>query len=363
MGCFGVGCGVSKLPINCGEKAGIVLISKSKYSMLDAYDSSCNLVSNNGSYGSFFALALPIFGYYDDYGRLEDYIEDENFQVVKKMIEEHSYSFDEFMEGLYCGDAPLLNGMKVAGMFIHGTVYDTIVNENKGCSRSLDVPDYVMELIGFHKTDEDTGDKRYKHMYRYKDTPIEIHHDNTWGHIMHEGKQHSMYHPYNLKEVIKKLYDIDIDISMFDGISKYDIKFDQFQKTLSDTPNTKGELLNDLPEGNIPEREKKLLEAFRTLSRYDLREIYRASGFHLSDSMDYNSLQENYKAVIVDGSIKKQLVAWMRFYWFMLSTNTLIQPSMLGEQHGNYAASKKLYEIALKVTEERLSEYEEYNEY
>lgn len=67
------------------------------------------MVSNDGSYGEFFALGLPIFGDYDDYGGIENYIKDENFHVIKNLIEKNSYSFEEFMRDLYCSEAPLLN--------------------------------------------------------------------------------------------------------------------------------------------------------------------------------------------------------------------------------------------------------------
>ena len=340
MGSFGISCGVSKLPIDEGKKAGILIISKQKYSVLDGIDSSCNLVSNSGSYGAFYAIGLPIFGKYNDYGRISYYEEDENYHIMKKFIEKHSYSFDEFMDNLYQGDAPLLNGIQVAGMFIHGEVYDEVIKRNKGCLKSLDMTSHVMDILGFHKTDEPTGDKRYKYMYRFKDTDIEIHHDGKWGHFIKDGKQHSMYNPLDLKKGAKKLFGVDIDVSMFEKISKYDIKFDELREKL-------------LEIENIPDDDP--IKQYRL--SMDSRDLYRHSGFSLGTDFGFDGLKEIYKDSIIDGTIKKRLVDWVKFYWFMFSTNTLIMPTMLGEQHGNHNASRLLYEIAGKISQETLDYY------
>ncbi len=338
MGSFGISCGVSKLPISEGRRAGILLISKQKYSVLDEAHTSCNLVSNSGSYGAFFAIGLPIFGTYDDYGRIANYEEDENFHILKNFIEKHSYSFDEFMDKLYCGEAPLLKGLEVAGMFIHGEVYSEFLKTNKGCTKSLDMTSFVIEKLGFNKTDEDTGDERYKHMYRYKDTDIEIHHDGRWGHFVKDGKQFSLYSPLDLKKETKKLWGVDIDISMFETISKHEMKFDSFQK----------ELIEISTPCDDPTDE--LRKSFRS------NDLYRHSGFSLGSDYGFDALREIYKDSIIDGTIKKQLTNWVQFYWFMFSTNTLIMPTLLGEQHGNFHASRLLYDISFKIAQSEISD-------
>lgn len=346
MGSFGVACGASKLPVDCGDKVGILLISKRKYSVLGAVDTACSLVSNSGAYGAFFALGLPLFGTYDDYGRIANYVEDENYHILKNFIEQHSYSFDEFMDNLYGGDAPLLNGMQVAGMFIHGDVYDEVIKINKGCTKSLGITNDVLGLMGFHKTDENTNDDRYKHMFRYKDSDIEIHSDNTWCHFIVKGKHVSCYNPLSVKKVAKKHFDVDIDISIFENISEYDVRFDSFQKQLVKLYSRP----DDDPLKDI-------------MFQIDSKDIYRYSGFNLGAEFDFDALREIYKDSILDGTIKKRLVEWVRFYNFLFSTNTLIMPTTLGEQFGNYQASKLLYDISAKIANDHIRIDEEDYEY
>jgi hypothetical protein len=230
-------------------------------------------------------------------------------------------------------------------MFIHGKVYDEVINRNKGCTKSLEMTSHVIEMLGFHKTDEPTGDKRYKYMYRFKDTDIELHHDGTWGHFIKDGKQHSLYNPIDLKKAVKKLWGVDIDISMFEEVTKYEIKFDEFRKKLKE--------LHDIPDDD-PLKDLKM--------SMDSRDLYRYGGFNLGSEFGFDGVKEIYTESILDGSIKKAMCDWRKFYWFMFSTNTLIMPTMLGEQHGNFYASKLLNEISLKISQDELDSYDEYYE-
>jgi len=386
MGSYAVSCGVSKLPICSGDKAAIILISKSKYSTLDSMDHSCNLVSNDGAYGAFFGIGLPIFGTYNDYGGLENYVEDANYFILKKFVEENSYSFDEFMDNLYCGDAPQLKGMKIAGMFIHGDFYDRVLEGNSGCHSSLELNSYALKLMGFTKTDEETGDDRYKYMYRYNDTDIEIHSDGKWCHPIINGKNHGVYSPYSLKSILEKNYEVEIDITMFTGLSKFDVLFDEFRDKLinikekANAPQVKKanaisskikspvieKLLKELSEslkdgvGSNPDHYDPEEDDYDFMLNWKYRELFEHYPFRLSSTLNYDTIKENYIDAIIDGSIKKELVRWVRFYWFMYSTNTILLPSTSGEQDGNYLLSRKLYTIAASIANEHIQE--EYND-
>lgn len=80
MGCWGIHCGISQIPIYYQDKCYLLILQKS-------------------SYGEFFPAFVPIEGEYDDYGSLE------KDSVVRgahtELIEEHfGCSFDVFLENL-----------------------------------------------------------------------------------------------------------------------------------------------------------------------------------------------------------------------------------------------------------------------
>lgn len=107
MGCFSVCCGVTRLSITCGDECVFIpLTTKEVYRMrgMNPYDiekerkhytevaATSNLIHNDEI---FEPAGFPIFGTYDDYGSIEDIVEDEN----TKAIENHfGMSIEEFME-------------------------------------------------------------------------------------------------------------------------------------------------------------------------------------------------------------------------------------------------------------------------
>lgn len=90
MGCFNVSCGLSHTSIGHNERAGLILLLPNDYSSMSrcidgnlVISPGSNLISNDGAFTLYRACAFPIWGKYNDYGRLEDIQEDNNTKALE----------------------------------------------------------------------------------------------------------------------------------------------------------------------------------------------------------------------------------------------------------------------------------------
>lgn len=349
MGSFNIACGASKLSIECGDKVAVVLISKRKYSVLDAIDSTCNI--SGGIFSAFNVISLPLFGEYDDYGNVNNFVEDDNYNIIKKFIEKHSYSFDEFLENIFSGDAPMIDDKRITAMFIHGDVYDKFLKiPSNSALKNGNLSNSLLTHIGFHKTDEDTKDENFKYMFRYKDTPIEVHCSGERVKIVGCSNNY-IYFPQDFKNEIKKLHNIDIDISSLVGISKYNFEYDVFRDDIMVVMNT-------------PNINKSAMINMRI--DMDINSILNNNIFPHHVGGGEGVFSELYFDKVLDNTIKEPMVNWVRFCRFLNSNNTLIMPSYSGTQCGDYSAFKMLANIMIDISNTKISESyeddEEYNE-
>ena len=99
MGCWNGTCGVSQLPIHCGDKVKLVLLKKSVY-IEDSVKGSGFCYSN----GLFEPYYLPLSGEYNDYGTIENIIDPENkhFDNLSKIIDPDVIfkNFEELIEDI-----------------------------------------------------------------------------------------------------------------------------------------------------------------------------------------------------------------------------------------------------------------------
>lgn len=69
MGCWSVNCGISNIAINYGQECVIL-----------------PLIENSTAYGGYVPTTLPIYGVYNDYGSLEQIVDDENTQLLESLL-------------------------------------------------------------------------------------------------------------------------------------------------------------------------------------------------------------------------------------------------------------------------------------
>ena len=69
MGCWSVSCGISNIAITSGNECCII-----------------PLIESSSEYGGYVPVSLPIFGRYNDYGGMEDIVEDENTKLIENYV-------------------------------------------------------------------------------------------------------------------------------------------------------------------------------------------------------------------------------------------------------------------------------------
>lgn len=200
MGSSSVSCGASNLTITCGEPMVLLLLNKRKHNSCGA-TRTANLVSNDGPMINYEPIALPIFGSYDDYGGIEDIEKDDNTAALEAyfgcdietlcgiVTEGVKPSKKEF------GEERMKYLSSLTGMFIHRKIYDRMVQglPTYGSTKErlydrYEINPKMLELIGCNKTDEDTGDKRHKQMFRHPNAPsVELHCDGNWTNFARES--------------------------------------------------------------------------------------------------------------------------------------------------------------------------------
>ncbi len=116
MGSFNVACSISGLSINGGEKVAYILLEEAKHRYKIGNGNNL-LIHSNCFYNP---VTLPIFGTYDEYGRVEDVDQDTNVEIIEAHFKAKVRDLVE------CNVKPISSGM-----FIHKEIYETLI---KKCS-------------------------------------------------------------------------------------------------------------------------------------------------------------------------------------------------------------------------------------
>lgn len=187
MGSWSVYCGISQIAITAGQDCVLLVLKKVRSSMC---------------YFEYLPATLPIFGTYDDYGGIEDIIEDAN----TKLIEEHfGFPIQDFCEYFTRGcvrddeegfpkDMKNIEEIKNwTFMFIDRKVYDFMsshVTKGYGGAGSHDIGNSeILKVLGFERNPELDGTytgfdpKRYHQAWTREG--VNFFGDGTW--INHEN--------------------------------------------------------------------------------------------------------------------------------------------------------------------------------
>jgi len=117
MGSFNVACSISNISIGYGDDITYIPLEVSKYPYKIG-DGNNLLIYSHCFYSP---VTLPIFGSYDDYGRIENIKRDTNVEIIEAY-------FDEKIEdicGIYDHDVKPIS----SGMFIHREIFDILVEK------------------------------------------------------------------------------------------------------------------------------------------------------------------------------------------------------------------------------------------
>lgn len=214
MGSWSVYCGISNITINSGRRCVFLPLVKNKTSEYDEYIPS----------------TLPIFGEYNDYGSLENIVEDFNTKIIE---EAYGCSIGEFVDFLvdvrrnYDSEHSDWHGREhlkpledFKYMWIDGEVYDFLRNLHPidyGRAGDFDIGNHnILEQLGFVLMG-DSGVERYtkKYVYTKDDVVVELVSDGTWAHYQdNKGKFNQLvYSMGTLKE-------LGVDVSKFESMEE-----------------------------------------------------------------------------------------------------------------------------------------------
>lgn len=210
MGSFNVSCGISGLSINCGDDVMLFIL----YPVHRGKIEPSRFLFNRDDF--FKPLGLPIEGRYDEYGSLEDIVENEVTKGYERLfglsIDEivnniaNECSLREELEKLDC-----CNLQDLSCMFVLKDVYNALIEyqlaqENK-VSDSY-VSKQMLEKWGFVKVSEEEQPVKRIHqeeLWRLPNTDFDIFYGEYGSSIVH--KKHKDYFHYGdhrwTKEIVK----------------------------------------------------------------------------------------------------------------------------------------------------------------
>ena len=371
MGCFNVASTCSGLSLGCSDDIMFFpLIPISNYKKLEGgvmLPHTSYLVSNNGACIFYKPFCLPIKGKYNDYGGIEDIVEDENTKYLEEFF---NISIQEFVNGIQEGDLSHVDPEKdeilnsLSGMWENAVFYRNMINTYNtkfNLAHESDVSLQNLKHLNFNiDENKDTGDKRYTTYVSHPAYPeFYGHSDGTWTHFFHKEK--NLGGIYDIKSLFKIIKSEGLDlkgvknVSDFDNLSTHELKFKlliEKNKNLEAPKfvnNDIEELLKSLEENrkdmSDEDFEKLKSRVIAVMTDSNDRELYRDSYFLQNNkNLHYAATEKLYK----------QLADLCSFIDIMHSGNKLFMPTQNGEQEGNHQLHLEMTKETLKILNHKL---------
>jgi hypothetical protein len=140
MGHWSVNCGISNIPITCGQECVVLLIRKARIRLQGE---------------SWMSSVLPIYGYYDNYGGLESIEENENTKMIESYFNHSIHDFVYFftrgcisIEEVEEEFPELMENIEIKNwsfMFIDRKVFDFLSTHNS----YMEFDETKLNLLGF----------------------------------------------------------------------------------------------------------------------------------------------------------------------------------------------------------------------
>ena len=219
MGSFSYTCQLTGVPITSGNRAVLIpLVPRDNVYDCELSElrkkGQASLISNDGCNLYFNEFCFPIFGEYNDYGGLENIVEDDNTKVLEKYFKMKIQDIvdvlcDNRKDGTEYSDSTKLVKNKnaehnllftLSSTWIHGDVYDKLAASiSKDVFDKVDIGVHgVLDALGFKFIGEDKTE-RYNKVYE-KDG-LKINSDGNWLNI---STQKSIYDLKSFKKYCTK---------------------------------------------------------------------------------------------------------------------------------------------------------------
>ena len=362
MGCFNVACSISNISIGAGDDVVFIPLvpprfGRERYNHMLIYP-----------YDLHNPFCLPVRGKYNDYGGLEEVVQDDNTEIVEKFL---GITIEELMDcisrkGVYDTFS------KMSEKFL--PAFKLLANfSNK-------VDEAFFNAFGFIKLADidgvityEYGDKLLPYFITLSETEINIVdvEGTVKGTISFEHRKLDAYLFDDVLKVFANLSKYYVGVpeekqdvvrliesmsGMFIAGEIYDALIEKKYNDADSYGGTYEEALDKFIEGY---KEIKILEEAKDKVATSLKRmfLYESRLFNYHESWLY--FKALYAEPIADGKLREKLLAFNNFSSNMYSMNRFYFPGMNGEQHGNHRASLVLAEKTVEILKAKIKDYEE----
>lgn len=350
VGSFDVGCGLSNLTIHCGDRAGFLILGKLPEYKSDYSSPGKSLILDGG----YLPFLPPVFGTYDDYGRLRNIALSITTTVLEKL-------FDRPIEVVM----DCLMGMRDI-YDSYGEIYQNyMLPECRPAEQYRISAEKMLMSVGFEKTEDNSfvfG--TYSLVLDSKSTTWTISSKESGRKIATVHSSHDTEDLLNAFGEYTRTYpgfspDDYERIRLLNRLGGMYFLEDVLNK-MDEFTNT-GHYMNSFENRGMERRKDELAEFFEYL-KTQKDERFPFSGYlpftedfrrDSSFPMEYWMLLEAYEAD------PNALLSMVRIQRIANSVNRVLAPTYCGEQMGNDRASLMLNLIEKQILDSRKAEYEE----
>ena len=360
---------ISNLPITSGDKTVLIFTTVNGYSA----EAMGGVTYSDDAY---VPTLLPIFGEYDDYGKIDCIVRDTNVEFIENFF---GLSIDEIVEivddnAVGRGDpksAPKHKDIfdKMVFCLEHQGVYEKMASTTRPSFKESNIGEYWLDKLGWIK-DGKTDDDRYKYKW--------IHPQINDGYIACDGNWsnfnavdgmpknpifdfYSIYHPCHLVRVMEKL-DIKVPITQEDkDMCMIDLSYDITGEICREKIASFG--------GNIKKYElRDILSSGRwPKGIYSIPELISNRQSKLSDIVKNIIAGINSDVPEMDGKVlcenmKKNICDYMRFNWYLSNLNGKYYPSNYGSQETSIERHLEISKVYSEIIDAKIAEQKQWQE-
>lgn len=361
MGSFGKIGFISSLPISAGDETTLVFLKPNKYSD----NKSGGITYSTDWYEPIFP---PIFGEYDDYGKIEDvkktdsvkFIEDFFGLPIDQIIEE----VDDNSVGRHNSnamEAPKNNNIYRNLTF--GLEHTSVFRKMSEIRDTAYETDYNFEFwllkFGFVRG-EDNSDDRYKQTWSHIDLPgYTFNSDGTWGSIYDKNlkKIDGIYHPDDLEKVMLK-----INPNLVSKLTDEDRSMCRVDLSLKCTKlaleAAKKEAENDEEDGAL----SKYRHLFDFKKYQGVPNITDYLTQIMLDGTTYSHGSRNMPESLLSTVNEKEIADMIRFNTCVARLNGKYQPSNYGSQDESLSLHNEMVRCYRNIVRDKMIKYSEYDD-
>ena len=355
MGSFDVGCGLSNLTVHYGDEAGFLILDKFPRSNGGGLSSSGKSFLSGSGYLPFLP---PVFGVYDDYGRLRQIRESTTTKVLEKLFDR---PVEVVMDCL--GSA--------RGIYdSYDEIYKNYMIPECRSAVQYDTPiEDVLVAFGFIKDHNTNGDESFVYD-AYELVPNDSR--STWT-ISDKQTGREFFKVRSGSRADDLLEAFGNHTRVYPGFSPNDyerirllnrlggmyfleevfVKMDEFSNT--------EHYMNNFYNRGMARREKELAEFFDHLRKEEKDNRFPFSGyleFTEDLSRDVSLPRDHWRLLEAYENNENEFHSIVRILRIADSLNRVLAPTYCGEQTGNDRASLMLNHISKQILDVRKKEYE-----